>query len=51
MEECGKVCWGVDEVRGKVCGVWGKVRGDVGCVKKCGSVWGECGEVRWGVGS
>ena len=35
----GEVCWGVEEVRREV---WGKVRGDVGCVKNCG---GMCGRV------
>ena len=48
--------WG--EVRkevGKGMGVWGKVRGDMEGVKKCGGrcgrvYGGECGKVLWGVG-
>ena len=52
--ECGKVCWGVGEVRVEVCGVWGEA-GEMGGVKKCGRRCGrlhggECGKVRWGVG-
>ena len=41
--ECGKVCWGVrvGEGRcGEAFGVWGKIRGDVEGVKKCGRVYG-----------
>ena len=41
MGECGKVCWGVGEVRVEVCGVWGKVRRDVAGVKKCGEMCGK----------
>ena len=36
--ECGKVCWGVGEVRREVWGMWRKVRGDGG-----EEVWGRCG--------
>ena len=38
---CGKVCWGVGEMKKDV-GGWREVRGDVGCVKKCD---GRCGRV------
>ena len=56
--ECGKVCWVVGKVGGEIWRVWGKLRRDVGDVKKFwGNVWesewGECGGCRkvcWGEG-